>query len=346
MDYKTLGNTGTIVSELCLGTMTFGWTTGQEDAFKIMDKFMEAGGNFIDTANVYQNGKSESVLGEWLNKMNRDDFVIATKVRFGMGSSKNDMGLGRKHILNSVKKSLERLKTDYIDLLQIHAWDPITPLDETLSTLQNLVDDGVIRYYGASNLRAWQFEKSNGICLSRGYDGFKSIQPQYNLLCRSTENELIPMAVEDNIAVLPWSPLKGGILSGKYKKEMKEPPENTRQGDAVKQGRRTMWEQVQENEVAWKVVEQLEKLGMEIGKSPSQIALRWLLQRRGVTSPILGVRTISQLEDNLGSVGWKLKESDMKSLNEVSKIYATYPYDLGAENKQRSGRLENLTELP
>ncbi len=344
MEYRKLGNTGTLISELCLGTMTFGGQTSESDARKIMDRFVEEGGMFFDTANVYTGGKSEEILGNWLHDHDRDDFVVATKVRFQSGNSKNSVGLGRKHILKSVEESMRRLRTDYIDLLQIHAWDPLTPLEETLEALNALVEKGLVRYIGASNLRAWQFEKALGVSKDRGLESFVSIQPQYNLLSRSTENEIIPMAIHENIAVLPWSPLKSGVLSGKYSKDMKAPPEGTRLGDSYKSGARFSWE-MNNNDYTWKVVNELTKVARKVGKTNSQVALNWLLSRKGVTSPILGVRTMEQLMDNLGCLGWKLSGEDMKELNEASRLYVTYPYDLWSENQQRRQRLEDLDEM-
>ena len=344
MEYKKLGNTGTLVSELCLGTMTFGGQTSESDARKIMDRYVEEGGIFFDTANVYTGGKSEEILGNWLHDHDRDDYVVATKVRFQSGKSKNSLGLGRKHIMKSVEESLRRLKTDYIDLLQVHAWDPLTPLEETLDTLTGLVEKGLVRYIGASNFRAWQFEKALGVSREHDLENFVSIQPQYNLLSRSTENEIIPMAVHENIAVFPWSPLKSGILSGKYSKEMKAPPEGTRLGDSYKSGVKTSWE-LNNNEYTWNVVSALTKVAKKVGKTNSQVALNWLLSRKGVTSPIIGVRTIDHLNDNLGCLGWKLNKEEMKQLNDASRMHVTYPYDLWAENQQRRQRLDDLDEL-
>ncbi|WP_393972050.1 aldo/keto reductase [Oxyplasma meridianum] len=344
MEYKRLGNTGTLISELCLGTMTFGGQTVESDAVKIMDRFAQEGGIFFDTANVYTGGISEEILGKWLHDHDRDDYVVATKVRFQSGNSKNSIGLGRKHILKSVEESLQRLKTDYIDLLQVHAWDPITPLEETLGTLTGLVDQGLVRYIGASNFRAWQFEKALGVSKENGFEKFVSLQPQYNLLSRSTENEIIPMAIHEDVAILPWSPLKSGVLSGKYSAEMNNPPEGTRLGDAFKSGRKTPWE-LNNNEHTWRVVNALNRVAKEVGKTNSQVALNWLLTRKGVTSPIIGVRTMDQLIDNLGCLGWKLTKSEIDELNQSSALHVTYPYDLWAENQQRSGRMDDLEEL-
>lgn len=220
MELRLLGKTGLRVSELCLGTMTFGRDAGEETAFRIMDEFEASGGNFFDTADVYnQGGRSEEILGKWLSNRNREDYIVATKVRFATSDKPNSVGLTRKHIRHSVEGSLRRLKTDYIDILQVHAWDPpITDLSETLSALQALVDEGgKVLHIGASNFRAWQLMLALSISRENGLSEFVSLQPQYSLLCRATEFELIPpLCVHENIAVLPWSPLKGGVLSGKY----------------------------------------------------------------------------------------------------------------------------------
>lgn len=210
MDYRTLGGTGLKVSNLCLGTMTFGREASEKESFALLDRFVEAGGNFIDSANVYSTGTSEEVVGKWLKTKRRGDFVIATKVRFPMGNGPNDVGLSRKHIMAAVEESLKRLQTDYLDLYQVHAWDPLTPLEETLSTLNELVARGWVRYLGASNFRGWQLQKALDLARSRGWERFVCLQPQYNLLSRATEYEIIPVCLSEGIGVIPWSPLRGG----------------------------------------------------------------------------------------------------------------------------------------
>ena len=223
MDYKFMGKTGLRVSELCLGAMTFGREADEALSHKMLDMFVEAGGTFIDTADVYSQGVSEEVTGEWLAKQKRDDFVIATKVRFPMGDGPNEAGLSRKHIMAGVEASLKRLKTDYIDLYQVHCWDEKTPLEETLTTLNDLVRRGLVRYIGASNFTGWQLQKAVSLSKSLGLEAFTCLQPQYNLLCRSTEWELIPLCEAEGIGVIPWSPLRGGWLSGKFKRGMDAP---------------------------------------------------------------------------------------------------------------------------
>lgn len=337
MDYKLFGNTGIKVSQLCLGTMTFGRHASREVAFEIMDRFAEKGGNFLDTANVYNSGVSEEILGEWLRGQQRDDFFIATKVRFPMGNSPNAAGLTRKHIIQSVKDSLRRLGTDYIDLLQVHAWDPLTPLAETMKALNQVVGSGTVRYIGASNFRAWQLALALHESRIGGMEEFSSLQPQYNLLTRATEFELVPLCAAENIAILPWSPLKGGLLSGKYDRGKSGGKEESRIWENVKKGRSAPWEK--NEEYVWGVVDEVRKIADETGKTSSQVALNWLISKKGVTSPIIGVRNMSQLEDNLGATGWSLTREQMESLDRTSHLFVTYPYDEASEEQQMAGRI-------
>lgn len=337
MNYMLFGKTGIKVSELCLGTMTFGRHTSKEDAFAIMDRFAENGGNFMDTANVYNSGVSEEILGEWLKGQQRDDFFIATKVRFPMGESPNAAGLTRKHIIQSVRNSLKRLGTDYIDLLQVHAWDPLTPLSETMRALNYVVDAGLVRYIGASNFKAWQLALSLHESRMGGLEAFASLQPQYNLLTRATEFELMPLCVAENLAVIPWSPLKGGLLSGKYNRSKSGSDGESRIWENVRRGRNAPWEQ--NEDYVWGVVDAVRKVSEETGKTPSQVALNWLVSKRGVTSPIIGVRNMSQLDDNLGAVGWRLSGENMDDLDRASHLYVSYPYDEASEEQQTSGRV-------
>lgn len=326
MEYRFLGATGLKVSELCLGAMTFGRETTEEDSYKILNRFIEAGGNFIDTADVYSQGASETILGKWLEGQKREDLVVATKVRFAMGEGPNDSGLSRKHIMAGVEASLRRLETEYVDLYQVHMWDPKTPLEETLGTLDTLVKSGKVRYIGASNYAGYQLQKSVDISLRLGWEPFSCLQPLYNLLDRSIEWEILPVCERQGIGVIPWSPLRGGWLSGKYKRGMTAPPPNTRVEDATKFGWSEAWN-VYDNERTWNVIDALLAIASEIGKSPAQVALRWLLQRPSVTAPIIGVRTIQHLEDNLGIVGWKLSPETMERLNNVSRMDLAYPYN-------------------
>jgi aryl-alcohol dehydrogenase-like predicted oxidoreductase len=326
MEYRSLGNTGLRVSELCLGAMTFGRETEEETSYEIIDRFVEAGGNFIDTADVYSQGVSETILGLWLRDHRRDDFVIATKVRFPMGDGPNDYGLSRKHILSGVDASLKRLRSDYIDLYQVHRWDPETPLEETLSTLNDLVSVGKVRYLGCSNFKGWHLQKAIDISKANGWKPFSCLQPLYNLLDRVIEWELIPICQNEGLGIIPWSPLRGGWLSGRYKRGMTGPQEGSRVHTASEKGWSETWD-VYANERTWSIIDEMFAIAKEVGKEPVQVALRWLMQRPGVTAPITGVRTIAHLEANLGALGWTLTEDQMARLNKISQIKTPYPYD-------------------
>ncbi len=338
MEYRYLGKTGLRVSELCLGTMTLGRETSEQDSFKILNRFVDEGGNFIDTADVYSRGISEEIVGKWMKNQRRDDLVVATKVRFAMGEAPNDIGLSRRHIISGIKESLQRLGTDYIDLYQVHAWDPRTPLEETLSTLNDLVREGLVRYIGASNFKGWQLQKAIEISRRNGWESFVSLQPQYNLLCRATEWELIDVCINEGLGVIPWSPLRGGWLSGKYTKEMLTPPDNTRVAVAEKEGWGESWSNYN-NDYTWKVLETLYDVAKEAEKTPAQVAINWLLNQTGVTAPIIGARTMDQLEANLGSAGWTLTEEQIARLNRASDLFVSYPYDQVANDQRNMGRI-------
>ncbi len=326
MNYRYLGKTGLKVSELCLGAMTFGRETDEKTSHQILDGFVEAGGNFIDTADVYSRGVSEEVMSKWLKNQKRDDLVIATKVRFPMGEGPNDLGLSRKHIISGVENSLRRLGTDYIDLYQVHCWDPSTPLEETLSALNGLVQSGKVRYLGASNYAPWQLQKAVDLSKQMGWEPFVSLQPLYNLLDRYIEWGLVPVCQNEGLGIMPWSPLRGGWLSGKYTRDMDQPPAGSRVDRAEKEGWSESWN-TYNTERTWNIVDALLEVAQEVNKTPAQVALNWLLQRPGVTAPIIGIRTLEHLEDNLGAAGWALNEDQMSRLNEVSEMELPYPYD-------------------
>jgi aryl-alcohol dehydrogenase-like predicted oxidoreductase len=328
MNYRHLGKTGLKVSELCLGAMTFGRENEatEEESFQMMDRFVAAGGNFIDTADVYSTGISEEIVGRWLKKQPRNDLVIATKVRFPMGSGPNDVGLSRKHILHSVEASLRRLQTDYIDLYQVHCWDEKTPLEETLSTLNELIRKGVVRYLGVSNFTGWQLQRAIDLSRENRWEGFVCLQPQYNLLCRSTEWELIPVSLREGLGVIPWSPLRGGWLSGKFKRGMSAPPEGSRIELAEKKDWGEKWS-AYNNEQTWRTLDGLHEVSALVDRSPAQVAINWLLQKPGVTAPIIGTRRIQQLESNLGATGWALSPDLVSKLDAASEIALPYPYD-------------------
>jgi len=328
MNYRYLGQTGLKVSELCLGAMTFGRESSEELSFQMLDRFVAAGGNFIDTADVYSRGVSEEILGRWLKDRARDDFVIATKVRFPMGDGPNEAGLSRKHILAGVEASLRRLGTGYIDLYQVHGWDGRSPLEETLSTLHNLVQSGKVRYLGASNFSGWQLQKALDLSRFRGWEPFVCLQPLYNLLDRELELELLPVCQTEGLGVIPWSPLRGGWLSGKYRRGMTGPPDGTRVKTAEQEGWSETWAEYA-TERTWGILDVLFAVAEEAGKRPAQVALNWLLQRPGVTAPIIGARTMEHLESNLGAAGWSLGDEQVARLNEVSqRKWSLYPYSM------------------
>ncbi|HXY46367.1 MAG TPA: aldo/keto reductase [Thermoplasmata archaeon] len=335
MNVRRLGNSGILVSEICLGTMTFGWQTDEATSHRILDLYVEQGGNFLDTANVYSDGKSEAMIGSWLKSRNRSEIVLATKARFRTGTGVNDVGLSRKNLYHAVHESLKRLETDYIDLLQVHAWDPLTPLEETFGTLDQMVRQGMIRYVGISNYRGWQFEKALQLSRHRGWSEPVSLQSQYSLFARATEFELLPMCGAENVAMLPWSPLAGGFLSGKYRDGVRNPPPRTRIADSEN---KEFYVQRFENERAVRIVSAVEAAARESGHTMSQVALNWLLSHPTVTAPIIGARSPEQLSENLGSTGWSLTSDQLAALNLASTLDVTYPYDRRAEEQQSADR--------
>lgn len=324
MHYKFFGKSGLKVSEIALGVQTFGWCADEKVAHAILDRFVEAGGNVLDTANSYNEGQSEQMLGNWLHARNNcDSLVINTKVFFPTGNGPNDTGLTRKHIYNEIEKSLQRLQTDYIDVYQLHCFDESTPLEETLCALDDLVHAGKVRYIGASNFTPSQLQKALMMSKINGWQSFASLQPEYSLLVRSLEWELLPLCQQEGLAVLPWSPLAGGWLTGKYRKD-REAPSNSRVG------RKDRWDDQAEqraSDLTWRVIDTLIAIGNERGKTPAQVALNWVIQQQGVTSPIMGARTPEQLDENLGSTGWALNAEEIETLNAASDLPLPSPYN-------------------
>jgi aryl-alcohol dehydrogenase-like predicted oxidoreductase len=330
MEYRRLGRTGLMVSELCLGTMTFGRELDEEGSREIIARFLDAGGNFIDTADVYETGLSEEITGRAITDV-RDDVVLATKVRFPMGDGPNDVGLSRKHILAGCEASLRRLGTDHIDLYQVHMWDAATPLEETLSALTDLVRQGKVRYIGVSNFTGWQLMKALCVSELKGFERFVSLQPQYSLVERNIEREVLPVCREEGLGVIPWGPLGGGFLSGKYRRG-EEPPGDSRIAEVPDEFEEA-W--VRRNvERNWRTLDVVGEISDETGKSYAQISLNWLLRQEGITAPIIGARRPEQLEDNLGAAGWKLDEEQAARLSEASAIEDVYPYRM-IEEMQR-----------
>lgn len=325
MKLRRLGRTGLKVSNLCLGAMTFGnaqWGCDEPTAGRIVARFLDAGGNFIDTADVYSNGVSEEITGRAL-RSRRQQIVLATKVAGPMGAGPNDLGVSRKHILDAVDASLRRLGTDYIDLYQVHAYDPTTPLDETLRALDACVRAGKVRYLGCSNYSAWQLMKATALARELGTSRFDSLQPQYSLVCRTIEREHIPLCQEEGIGVVPWSPLGGGLLTGKIRKGAAAPAGSRAAVDASMRERFSS-----ERNLA--IAETLAGVAATLGKTSSQVALAWLIGQPGVSAPIFGARTLEQLEDNLGAADLVLPEEARKRLDEASALELVYPYDFHA----------------
>lgn len=326
MKYKILGNTGLKVSELCLGTMTFGgkgmWTAigtlEQKPVDDLVKRSVDAGINFIDTANVYSEGLSEEMTGKAIRNLglNRDDLVIATKVRGKMGPGPNNIGLTRKHIYTEVEASLRRLNTDYIDLYQIHGYDAQTPLEDTIDTLDRLVQSGKIRYAGCSNLAAWQLMKALSYAKYNGKSSFVSLQAYYTIAGRDLERELVPLLTDQKVGLMVWSPLAGGFLSGKY----------TRSGETEQGARRASFDFPPVNkERAFDIIDVLQVIAKEKDVSVAQLALAWLLHQPVVTTVIIGAKKADQLEDNLKAVDITFTPEELQKLDEISRLPAEYP---------------------
>jgi aryl-alcohol dehydrogenase-like predicted oxidoreductase len=335
MEYRILGRTGTLVSTLCLGTMTFGAETDADGAYAQLDRFVERGGNFIDTADVYSRGASEQIIGDWLRDRPgmRDQVVIATKGRFPMGDGPNDAGLSRVHLTRALDGSLRRLGADHVDLYQAHAWDPLTPIEETLRFYDDAVRAGKIRYAGVSNFTGWQLQKAALLTQYLRLAPIVTLQPQYNLLARDIEWELIPVCQNEGIGVLPWSPLAGGWLTGKYRPD--EPPVGaTRLGENPQRGVEAY--DRRNTERTWRVLDALRAVARERDASLVVAALAWLVDRPAVSSVILGARTLDQLESNLAAAEVHLSPEETRRLDEASApLVSDYPYG-GPGVEQRS----------
>ncbi|XP_055861249.1 1-deoxyxylulose-5-phosphate synthase YajO-like isoform X1 [Biomphalaria glabrata] len=339
LPYVFLGKSGLKVSNMCLGTMTFGesffGSPGQCDeatSHQLINRYVEWGGNFLDTADIYGRGNSEMIVGSWLERQKRDNFVIATKVRFTMGTETNvnNVGLSRRHITASIDNSLSRLHTNYVDLYQTHGFDDATPLEETLRTLDDLVRCGKVRYVGASNVTGWQLQKIISTSEKLGLNPIASLQQQYSLASRESELEPFQVCKSAGIGVMPWSPLKGGLLTGKVKRGVKPTEgrlafvaDNENKAIQAAPSWKTFDDQI------FDVIDALQAIANKYGRSVPQVALRWLLQKDVVSSVVLGARTMSQLEDNLAAGnGWSLTKQEMQQLDTLSKPNITYPYDM------------------
>jgi len=327
MRYRTLGNSGCAVSELCLGTMTFGAEADEKEAHAQLDRFLEAGGNLVDTADVYSLGGSEEIIGRWLAARPAsvsEAVVLATKGRFPMGDRPNDSGLSTRHLSRALDGSLRRLGVEAVDLYQVHSWDPWTPLEETLRTLDGFVRAGKIHYYGLSNYTGWQLTKAVHTARALGLTEPVTLQPQYSLIVREIEWEIVPAAVDAGLGLLPWSPLGGGWLTGKYERDQR-PSGPTRLGEDPERGMEA-WDR-RGTDRTWDIIAAVQRIAEQRGVSMAQVALSWVTNRPGVTSTILGARTMEQLEDNLGSVEVHLDDEEAAGLDEASDLRATdYPY--------------------
>jgi len=337
MKYNELGKTGVLVSELCLGTMTFGgkgyWQAvgqvPQDEMNEIVKTSVDSGINFIDTANAYSEGLSETMLGEALMKLGipRQQVVVATKVRLRMGPGANQVGLSRLHIADSVNDSLQRLKMSHIDLLYIHGVDPITPLEETMRGLEDVVRSGKVRYIGISNHPAWMVIKANSYAEKMGWTKFVASQNYYSIASRDIEREIIPMALDQAIGILPWSPLAGGFLSGKF----------TRNNEVAGNSRRDTFDFPPiDKHKAYDIIDVMAEIGKSHDVSVAAVAINWVIRQPAVTSTIIGAKNLQQLNDNIAAVNLQLAGEEINQLNEVSKLAAEYPGWM--VNRQLQGR--------
>jgi len=339
MRYRPLGRTGQFVSEICLGTMTFAggagiWraigTVEQKGATALVERALAAGVNFIDTADVYSEGLSEAMLGQALRdlKVAREDVIVATKVRGRTGQGPNSVGLSRGHIMDQIAGSLKRLGLDFVDLYQIHGFDPVTPIDETLRALDDCVSRGLVRTIGCSNLAAWQIMKALGISERRGFARFETVQAYYTIASRELEREIVPLVEDQGLGVMVWSPLAGGLLSGKFARDGKG-PEGAR--------RVTFDFPPVDRERAFAIVDAMRPIAEAHDASVARVALAWLLQRKGVMSVIVGAKTVEQLDDNLAAAKLTLSAAEIATLDAVSALPAEYPgWMIG---RQSEGRL-------
>ncbi|WP_163510812.1 aldo/keto reductase [Fodinicola acaciae] len=346
MRYRQLGHSGLRISTLTMGTMTFGGrggfanvgTTGADEAARQIDQFLDAGGNLIDTANMYSGGVSEEYVGKALAGK-RDAALIATKVRFAMGRGVNDVGLSRQHIITQAEASLRRLGVDHIDLYQLHEWDGVTPLEETLGALDHLVSSGKVRYVGVSNYSGWHLLKALGISERNGWARPVSEQIHYTLQSRDAEYELVPAAVDQGLGILVWSPLAGGLLSGKYRRDSK--PESGRH--------LSDWSEppVHDEALLYDIVDVLVEVGEAHGVSAAQVAIAWLLTRPAVSSVIVGARTSEQLADNLAAADLELTDDEVARLEKVSRPRLLYPYwhQLGIAQADRGASPDGFHRL-
>jgi aryl-alcohol dehydrogenase-like predicted oxidoreductase len=351
MEYATLGNTGLLVSKLCLGTMTFGdgrgffkgiSAVGQAEADELVKTSIDAGINFFDTADNYTEGESEKILGQSLKNLGiaRKEVVIATKVYNRVGPGRNDVGASRAHIMDAVEASLRRLQTDHIDLYQIHGNDSVTPVEETLRALDTLVQQGKVRYIGCSNWQAWKIAKALGISELKNLARFDTLQAYYSIASRELEREIVPLLGAEKVGLLVWSPLAGGLLSGKF----------SRTNQKAADSRRTEYDfPIVDKERTWKILDVMAPIAKAHRCSPARVALAWLLAKPAVTSVIIGAKRLDQLKDNLAAIELTVTEDELKQLDEVSTLPPEYPGWVlpfqGADRLELVNRLERFSEV-
>ncbi len=338
MDYRTLGRSGCAVSSLCLGTMTFGTESDEQVSHEQLDRFVAAGGTFVDTADVYSAGVSEEIIGRWLARRPPDvteRVVLATKGRFGTSAEPNGAGLSARHLTRALDASLRRLGLDSVDLYQLHAFDPLTPVEETLRALDGFIRAGKIRYYGLSNFTGWQLTKLVHLARAMNVAGPVTLQPQYSLIVREIEWEIVPAAQDAGLGLLPWSPLGGGWLSGKYQRG-ERPSGATRLGDDPGRGMEAY--DRRSSARTWEIIDAVQKAAEQRGVSMAEIALAWVTGRPAVTSTILGARTVEQLEANLRAAGLHLTAEETAALDAASDPRITdYPYgEMGIDQRART----------
>ena len=338
MRYRPLGNSGAVVSTYALGTMTFGAEADEQTSHQIMDDYVAAGGNLVDTADVYAGGTSEEIIGRWIAERPTESerVVLATKGRFSRDGVLNEIGTSRFHLRRALDASLRRLGVEHIDLYQLHAWDAVTPLEETLRFLDDSVGSGKIGYYGFSNFLGWQVTKAVHLARAHGFAPPVTLQPQYSLLVREIESEIVPACLDAGIGLLPWSPLAGGWLTGKYQRD--SPPEGaTRLGEDPDRGMEA-WEPRNREERTWRVIATVSDIAAERSVNPAQVSLAWLEGRPAVTSVILGARNTEQLADNLGAASVELTDQERQRLDEMSAPqFPAYPYgEPGTQQRDRA----------
>lgn len=328
MKYRKLGNTGLSVSTLTLGTMGFGTETPEDESFAIIDSFLDAGGNMLDTANVYGGGISENLLGRWRKSRPReltDRVVTASKARFGVGPDANDAGTSRRHLHRALDASLRRLGVECIDLYQMHGWDPITPIEETLCFLDTAVRAGKIHYIGLSNFTGWQLQLAVSKAKEKGLVLPATLQQQYSLVCREIEYEVVPVALHNNLGLLPWSPLAHGFLSGKFERTGEVPADTRLGSDNAMYAH--VWREIAKAERNWATIDTVREVAKEIAATPSQVALSWVTDRAGVSSTIIGGRTMAHVTENLGAANLVLPDKAVARLDAVSAPQPDdYPY--------------------